>query len=209
GDDVRVARQHGGELPVLNLVQAQVALRRRLSAGDGELLAVRAEAQVVDRAEDVGQHLDGFRRGEVPDGDAAVGAGGEQFGVGAEGDGRYRRQRADVHHQLQRHRRTGGEHAGRGHGGRGQGHVELAAARRRGGDGRRRLDVGPRALLRAAVDPVPEDGDVLGRRGADAERHALLPVVGGGELDEGTVLALARQEERLLVLDDGVEIGRA
>ena len=89
------------QLPVADLVEPQVALGGRLAAGDGEQLAVGAELQIVDGAEDVGQHLDGLALLEVPDGDLAVAAGREQLAVRAEGDGGDRRERADLQGEFE------------------------------------------------------------------------------------------------------------
>src|SRR5262249_19029519 len=135
-DHVVVAGQRGEQLPVADLVDAQVALGRRLAAGDGEELAVGAEAHVVDGAEDVGELLHGLRRGGVPPRPPAVGAGGGEVAVGGEGDGGDRRQRADRQGQLERGRLGRAEQPGGGGGGGGQRHVELARPPRRGGNHR-------------------------------------------------------------------------
>src|SRR5207237_33075 len=104
-----------------------------------------------------------------------------------------------------RRRGAGAEQARRRRGGRRQRHVELATARRGGGDDGRRVLFGPGALLRAGVDPGPQDGDVVRRRRINTQRHPFFLVRSEDEPQDQALLAVAGQEQRLLVLGDGVE----
>ena len=63
-----MAAESGGERPIGDAKESQIAAGRRLAASDGKRLAVRAELQIVHGAEDVSEDFgrgDGF---QVPNG---------------------------------------------------------------------------------------------------------------------------------------------
>jgi hypothetical protein len=92
-DDIGVSGKDGEQFPVRDLVEAQVSLGGRLAAGHCQQAAIRAEAQVIDGAEDVGQKLHRPGRCQVPDRDAPITAGRQELAVRTETDRGHRGER--------------------------------------------------------------------------------------------------------------------